>query len=179
MTLSQLVLSRVCIFLILPAAAGALGHHQPGVCATGFAYESYGYGLNSGYTGSSLLPKHLDKKCFALGRTDGQALAQANADSSVDKDFCRSDYNDALQMGLQADVLELGQYPECSQDGYTFGQVRLSTGARDGNVAVVGQSCVDAYKQGVQDGKTHEGNGSYSSNQDLACYQQGLTEAGR
>lgn len=148
-----------------------------GRCSIGTSYESFGFGVNSGFTGDTTKSRMNDEYCFLLGQNEGQQLRSKYSAVPYSLQSCQNNYQDGFNQGLNADILVIGDNGDCSHSGYLYGQSALSAGARDGNTNLVGQDCVNAYQQGLSDGRTHIGHGAYSNNRDSACYQTGLEDS--
>lgn len=155
----NLVMSLSFLFLSLPAWSRVLP-----ACAQGYHADSTGRGIEAGFKGEDLRPLINDDYCYQLGVDEGK--------SSVGSDpSCASDFTNGLAEGLHASA-QAGS--GCFDKGYLAGVADLHIGAREGNVTLVGQACVDAYAKGTVDKKSDGGGETQATGREADCYWAGF-----
>lgn len=134
---------------------------------------NYGLGIDLGYNGTNSPIQDMNDPCFVRGKLTGQIIKDHYFN---DAKACYESYQSGYNYGINAEILTIEEPYDCSNAGYIFAQSYLITSARTQNVEVVGQECVNAYKTGFEEAKTHIMNSSYSTNIGLRCHQIGFSD---
>ena len=141
---------------------------QPHYCGLSYRYESYGFGLVSGYEDQDQRPPMNDEGCFRLGRQKGRRIRNSRGG-----DHCTAAINDGQAQGFRGETHVIRGPSECSNAGYIYGRSYLTAYARAGRADLVGTDCVNAYGQGSNDGKNDRMASPPSRPQAQACYMAG------
>lgn len=141
-------------------------------CGDSYHWDSYQRGVRSAFSSNAdLRPSLNDEGCYQAGLSQG-TQARAAGDYHCDDNFSRG----------HADGLNQAQSPSgrsCHALGYDAGRADLDIGAREADAALVGGSCVGAYRKGHADylaGTSSDYTG-VNDPRALPCYNLGLYEA--
>lgn len=117
-------------------------------CSASYHKDSYGKGLESAFriTSVNSNPLFVDGACFGLGKQWGLLMRSQSSDSSS----CFRDFLEGFQKGFSFDVKISST--GCWQAGYDAGVANLHDSAREAQSQRVGSSCVQYYKEGLENG---------------------------
>jgi hypothetical protein len=139
-----------------------------GLCRMSYHEDSAGRGLEAGFKNMNLRPKIVDENCYLQGVAEGSLLPKSETS-------CQEDFEAGKANGLQANSITIGR--TCSSKGYIAGTALLHVAAREGNLNLVGQNCVDEYLRGVKDGNETHITETGTDNVERECYLTGFYDA--
>lgn len=159
---------KTTVFLLIAMfSLSAFAQYEPW-CGRYYRYDSYGFGLKNGMTGTTGKPKLIDLGCYTLGLKEGQRIKEEYTGRA-----CTSAFNDSQEQGFEGDIQVIGSPSECSNAGYSYGASLLHVGAREGRSTVVGFKCLKAYAKGDDDARNLRMMTLGSDNQINECYRTG------
>lgn len=132
------------------AATGFLLPH-PSPCVVGMSGDSYGRGIEGGYTDQDLraeLGSSIDGFCYDLGAAEG-AKARVASEDRWNRSTILRNWGDGWAQGVAASPFGIGAYPY--NEAYLAGRAYLNVRARAGDTQAVGKACVEAYRRGSSD----------------------------
>lgn len=120
-------------------------------CAHHISRDSYGRGLEAGFTGAGdLRPAWIDHECYDLGEMQGRSTARIS-NASVVRAF-----NQGMKQGLEALPPTSDSGSPAFNEGYEAGAAKLNVGSREGRTEWVGRDCVKSYQAGYARAKHPE-----------------------
>ncbi len=135
-------------------------------CERSYRADSYGRGLEAGFTATQLVPGFQDALCYALGVKVGRQTRTAS---------CSSDFNEGLGRGRTLHAVEMGS--PCYIAGYQAGRAALRVGAREQNPRLSTPECVVVYRAAYEAGYRRTGNAVPTTDRILAeCYREGYSD---
>lgn len=137
------------------------------LCQRAYKADSYGRGIEQGFTGNDTAPRFLHSQCFQIGISEGIDLKGRSGM------FCSNEFEAGYEQGVQNSWFGIGT--ECYNAGYKAGLALLGTLAREGRAD---QVCLDYYAQGFKDGTNgREPNGPSDHSAVSHCYSTGFADS--